>query len=131
MKSKKLCNARKQDGSKCEANALAGSEFCFFHDPSKSADRRAAQSLGGQGNRMKTLSETTPDVKIQNSADVVVLICDTINQVRKGAIDPRVANAVGYLANLATKALEQNDLETRIEKLEELFEERAAAGSGR
>lgn len=44
MKSKKLCKARKQDGSKCEASALAGSEFCFFHDPSRSADRRAAQS---------------------------------------------------------------------------------------
>ena len=58
MKSEKLCQARKQDGSKCEASVLAGSEFCFFHDPSKCADRRAAQSLGGQANRMRTLSET-------------------------------------------------------------------------
>jgi hypothetical protein len=128
---KKVCRARKQDGSTCGATALAGSEFCFFHDPSKAADRRAAQSLGGQGNRIRTLSEATPDVKIQNSGDVVALICETINQVRKGTIDPRVANAVGYLANLATKALEQNELETRIAKLEGLFEKRTAAVSGR
>jgi hypothetical protein len=37
---------------------------------------------------------------------------------------------VGYLANLATKALEQNELETRIAKLEDLLENRAAAVSG-
>jgi hypothetical protein len=131
MKTKKGCRASKQDGSACGATALSGSEFCFFHDPSKASDRRAAQSLGGQGNRIRTLSEATPDVKIENSADVVALICETINQVRKGCIDPRVANAVGYLANLATKAMEQNELETRIAKLEGLFERRTADLNGR
>jgi hypothetical protein len=52
---------------------------------------------------------------------VVRLILETINQVRKGAIDPRVANAVGYLANVVIKALEQDELEARIKKLEALL----------
>jgi hypothetical protein len=49
---------------------------------------------------MRTLDESVPDVKIENSGDVTALLSETVNQVRKGFIDPQVANAVGYLANL-------------------------------
>ena len=34
----------------------------------------------------------------------------------------RVANAVGYLANVAIKALEQADIESRLEALEAVLE---------
>ncbi len=131
MGTKRLCKASKSDGSKCEVAALADSEFCFFHDPSKTTDRKAAQSLGGHGNRMKTLDPRGPDVKIQNSADIIALLSETINQVLKGVIDPRVANAVGYLANIAIKAQEQNELEMRIRNLEANLENRMALVSGR
>lgn len=131
MKTKKLCRARKHDGSTCGATALAGSEFCFFHDPSKAADRRAAQSLGGQGNRMRTLGEAAPDVKLQDAGDVATFLCETMNQVRKGLIDPRIANTLGYLANLLVKAIDQNDLEMRVAKLEEVSEMQKAAVGGR
>lgn len=120
----RICKASKRAGSGCEAAALEGSDFCFFHDPSKAAERREAQALGGQRNRMKTLDPAIPDVKFESSAQVVALLSDTINQVRKGNIDPRIGNTVGYLANLLIKALEQNELETRIDRLEESLESR-------
>jgi len=47
-----------------------------------------------------------------------IRIPETINQVRKGQIDPRVANAVGYLANVLIRAVEQGDLEKRLDDLE-------------
>jgi hypothetical protein len=131
MKTNKPCKASKPNGSRCEATALAGSDFCFFHDPSRAADRREAQALGGQHNRMRTLDQALPDVKIENSGDVTALLSQTINQVRKGMIDPRVANAVGYLANLVIKTFEQNELEKRIARIEALHESRIAAVSGR
>ena len=112
------CTARTADGSSCRAAALPGSGLCFFHDPTKAEDRRTAQSLGGSRNRMKTLDADAPDVKVESCQDVVRLISETINQVRKGQIDPRVANAIGYLANVLIKAAEQGDLEKRIEDLE-------------
>jgi hypothetical protein len=93
-------------------------DFCFFHDPSKADERREAQSLGGQQNRMKTLDASAPDMKVEDCQDVVKLISETINQVRKGQIDPRVANAVGYLANVLIRAVEQGDLEKRLDDLE-------------
>ena len=58
------------------------------------------------------------------------MLSDTINQVRKGQIDPRVANAVGYLSNILIKALEQTEMEKRIEGLEALVRERQQAMTG-
>jgi hypothetical protein len=117
----KTCSATKPDQSKCQAAAMPGSEFCYFHDPSKAEERREAQSQGGRQNRVRTLEETAPDIKIEDSGDAIALISDTINQVRKGKIDPRVANSVGFLANILMKAVERNKLETRIEQLEALL----------
>jgi len=121
------CKAEKPDGARCSAAALPKSAFCFFHDPTAAAKRREAQALGGHQNRMKTLDETAPDVKVQDAGDVVTLISETINQVRKGKIDPRVADAVGYLSNILVKAVEQDKLESRIERLEALLGDRNPA----
>lgn len=115
------CTGKTSDGKRCRASAVSGSDFCFFHDPAKAAERRAAQSSGGSQNRMKTLAADTPDMKVEDCRDVVRLIGETINQVRKGELDPRVANAVGYLANVLVKAVQQGDMEERIAELESLI----------
>jgi hypothetical protein len=115
---KKPCQAKKPDGSSCQAAALPGSDFCFFHDPNRADERREANAAGGRQGKMKTLSADAPDVKVETCQDVVRLISETINQVRKGDLDPRVANAIGYLANVLIKAAEQGDLEKRVEDLE-------------
>jgi len=121
---KATCRAVKPEGSRCRAAALPGSGFCFFHDPAKAEDRRAAQSFGGSQNRMKTLAADAPDAKIADCRDVVTLLAETINQVRKGQVDPRVANAVGYLANVLIKAVEQGELEDRVADLESIMKGR-------
>jgi hypothetical protein len=120
----RLCAAVKRNAERCRTAALSGSDFCYFHDPAIAAERRDSQASGGSRHRIRTLDSTAPDVQIERCADVVVLVTQTINQVRKGAIDPRIANAVGYLANVVIKAFEREDLETRIERLEELLENR-------
>ena len=116
---KRPCKARTKDGTECQTPALAGSDFCFFHDPDKADERFEARAAGGRQNRMKTLSADAPDIQVESCS----LISETINQVRKGELDPRVANAVGYLANVLIRAVEQGDMEERIKSLE------AAVGS--
>ena len=115
---KRPCKARTKGGTECQTPALTGSDFCFFHDPDKAEDRFEARAAGGRQNRMKTLSADAPDVQVESCQDVVRLVSETINQVRKGDIDPRVANAVGYLANVLIRAVDQGELEKRIEDLE-------------
>jgi len=60
----------------------------------------------------------TPDAPLQSSRDVSVFLAESINAVRKGELDPRVANAVGYLASIQLRALEQGPTEQRIAALE-------------
>jgi hypothetical protein len=122
---KRQCEGVKPEGERCHAAALPESNFCFFHDPSKAAERHEAHAAGGRQNRMKTLDTATPDVEIKDCGDVVALLSATINQVRKGLIDPRVANSVGYLANQVVRVLAQNELEDRIQKLEQAIAHRS------
>ena len=73
---------------------------------------------------MATLPADVPDVTVEDGADVVKLLGATINQVRRGEIDPRVANAVGYLSNIVLSATGQRELESRLEELETLVKNR-------
>ena len=52
------------------------------------------------------------------------MLGETINQVRKGRVDPRIANAVGYLAGILLKGLEQGDTEKRLVELEQIVKGR-------
>ena len=120
------CSATKADGTHCQASALKDSEYCFFHDPAKAKERMAARKRGGQTGKAATLPATAPDLSLKDGRDVVVLLGQTINQVRRGEVDPRVANAIGYLTGVLLKALEAGDVEERLSFLEEAIAKRPA-----
>jgi hypothetical protein len=115
---KAQCRYKKPDGQRCQANAIAGSRLCFFHDPDRAADRRRAQQTGGLRNKGVLLPAETPDFELRKVRDVVALLGMTINQVRRGQIDPRISNAIGYLSVTLLKALEMGSLEARVSALE-------------
>ena len=58
------------------------------------------------------------DNPLRNTHEVVTLLSESINHVRRGQLDPRVANAVGYLSGILLKALEQGRTEERLKHLE-------------
>src|SRR5260370_38477333 len=102
-----FCRQVKPDGGKCHARRVADSDFCFFHDPEKGAEREAAQRAGGSKNKVAVLPSTAPDARLRDARDVVRLLAETINQVRRGEVDSKVANAVGYLGGLLMKAIHE------------------------
>jgi hypothetical protein len=118
----KTCTATKADGTRCDARPRTGSAFCFFHDPNASAARAAARRAGGRERSRKAavLPPDTPTRSLTSVADVVGLLGETINGVRRGELDPKVSNAVGYLAGLLLRALEQGDIEARLATLESI-----------
>jgi hypothetical protein len=63
------------------------------------------------------LPSDTPDHPLGDTNQVSVLLADSINRLRRGQLDPRVANAMGYLASVLLKALDQR-LEERLAHLE-------------
>ena len=116
------CKFIKQDNNQCEANAMQGNEFCFTHNPEVSEAKHQAVVKGGSS--PKKNYNPLPPIEISDSKSVVNLLATTINEVRQGTIDLRVANCVGYLAGHLIKALEVSDLEKRIEGIEKTIKER-------
>lgn len=125
------CKAKTKTGSPCKATAQAGSDFCFFHDPTKTKERQASKVKGGKSGKLATLAAVKPwrgqEVAVLQSPDVeelVALLADTIDDVRIGAIDPRIANSVGYLAGIILKAKEYDALNERLAAIEEALGKR-------
>jgi len=122
------CIAITKNGEHCKAPAQAGREYCFLHDPDKVDQAQAARSRGGAAiatldpKDYKPWRGTAGEVTVLKSPapqDVVNLLADTIDEVKTGRIDPRIANAVGYLAGMILKALEVEALEERLAAIEE------------
>ena len=63
----------------------------------------------------------TADHPLATPKDVSDLLAQSINQLRRGELDPKVANAVGYLSTVLLRALEQGPLEERMAKLEAML----------
>jgi transcriptional regulator with GAF, ATPase, and Fis domain len=120
------CEKIKSNGERCRAMAMAGSQYCFFHDPSVIEARKAAQRQGGQENGQEVLSADVADVPLHSGKDVAGFLAETINQVRKGQVSPKIASTVGYLSSLLMKALDTTDLEERLAKVEQVLQMRGA-----
>jgi hypothetical protein len=93
-----------------------------LHDPARAADRQEARRRGGRerSRRAAVLAEDTPDARLENLADVAVLLAETINEVRRGQLDARVGNCVAVLAGQFMRAVQGGELEERIRALEEM-----------
>jgi len=117
------CTYIKADGSRCRANARTGRDYCFIHDPDSAAEREAARSDGGKerSRRLTVLSVDAPDVRVGSAADITTLLTETMSHVRRGQIAVPVANSVGYLAGITLKALQRDDLEQRVARLESVL----------
>ena len=123
------CIQFKPDGSRCRANARTGRDYCFTHDPESAAEREAARVSGGRERTRRTnvLSADTPDMSVGTAAHIITLIGDTVNQVRKGELDVSIANSVGYLSGIALKALQRDDVDQRLARLESILDRRRAS----
>ena len=112
----KQCSYTKEDGQQCSAWALKGKDYCFRHDPDSRALSLEASRRGGL---VKKIEIETPLEAIPVSApkDVVVLLTKTINEVRQGKLDPRIANTIGYLAGVLVRALEVAEVARKVDEV--------------
>lgn len=102
----------------CGANAMKNSNFCYLHNPDISNEEKQKAQIKGGLNRSVRVNQSLPFIKIENSKDITKLLAETINQVRDGSLDCRIANTIGFLAGITLKAFETSNLEERINKIE-------------
>jgi len=114
------CVYKKENGGQCQANAMTNSDYCYMHNPDISEKEKMEAKIRGGSNRSMIIKNPLPELQIKKIPDVALLIVDTINRVRAGEMDVRVANCLGFLSDKLIKALEVSDLEERFEKLEQI-----------
>lgn len=116
------CTATNRHGKPCEAYAVAGSEFCFAHDPTLRAKRKEARSAGGKARHRRHITWADDDlraaVRIRSVADVLALLeRATVDELRLENSHNR-NRTIASLATAALRALEVGELEQRIAALE-------------
>ena len=122
---KETCVSKtKSNGCRCQAMAMDGSLYCFFHDPATQTARKAAQRQGGQANGPAVLPAEAADLPLKSGKDVAAFLEETINQVRKGRLSPKIATTVGYLTSVLMKTLETRDIEERLARVEQALKTR-------
>jgi general stress protein YciG len=116
---KKRCKGVTKNGTACTAWAMEGG-LCYFH-----ANPDKASELGKRGGRARSptgssggAAEYIARRPLKSVDDVTKLLADTINDLRSGAIDSRLANTVGFLATGMLKAIQQGDMEGRLRAME-------------
>jgi hypothetical protein len=74
--------------------------------------RRPRGSAGGKRNRHWKIEDgDLPQIPLKSIGDVSGLLEETINRVRQGPFDLRVANAIGFLAGILLKAIDSGRIE--------------------
>jgi hypothetical protein len=114
------CSHVRANGNRCGGFAVSGSAYCFAHAPEQAAKRDEARRKGGRAGKSPTVGGAL--LPVRSLDDVLGLVETSINDVRAGRLDPRTANAVGYLANVALKAIEGGDVQRRLDVLESVLE---------
>lgn len=127
----KKCEFQKKNGDRCDADAQTSKSLCVFHDPARASDGQRARRAGGitRSSAAAVLPTDTPDQPLGDTNQVSVLLADSINRLRRGQLDPRIANAMGYLASVLLKALESGKLEGRLAHLEAIMSRNNGSGT--
>jgi hypothetical protein len=106
------CQAATKAGTACQAAVLPGRKWCHFHDPDRAAQRAADCRKAGKARSKPAavLPPDTPDIPVTSAAEVVLLLARSINDVRKGALDPKVVNCISNTASVLLRALDDGEL---------------------
>ncbi len=124
MAGDRRCEHVHEDGTPCKAAPMSGSGFCWFHDPAHAEARTEARRRGGHASiRRQVLDADAPDLTLDNVRDVLDGIESTVNLVRKGRLDNRAGNCIGYLLGIALKALETEEVSVKVRELERRLDE--------
>lgn len=114
------CSAIKRNGARCTASVRPGDEWCWNHDPANADKRRRNASRAGKS----TGGREIKDLK-QRISDVIDAVLDGSQDRGRAAVAIQGFNSLRSVLELERKVKETDELEQRIEDLEQ------AAGDGK
>jgi hypothetical protein len=119
----KPCKAKTKNGKRCGGYAVAGSDFCFTHDPARARERATARKRGGMAQAIpKVAGEWTK--KIESIGDLIELlnlvILDTWQQENTAARSRALLAAI----DTGARCLTAGEFEARLAALETILKNR-------
>jgi len=111
------------DGEQCGAYARTDKEYCFSHDPESREAKLEAVKKGGLVKKVR-VDQALATVVITSPRDIVTLLATTIEEVRTGRIDPRIANTIGFLAGHLTRAFEVAEMDQKLDEIRAVIKQR-------
>lgn len=87
--------------------------------------REGLMMVEGQGEPEESIAVVallppdTPDRPLENGRDVSKFLAESINQLCRGQLDPKVANALGYLTSVLLRSFEQDRTQEPSSNLED------------
>lgn len=111
------CKQIKRDKVRCGGHATDDG-FCYFHSPHiPETQKRESRVRGGEG-RAGRVSEPLQAFQIESTKQLLELLNATVQEVRQGKIDCRVANTIGFLSGHMMRAFEIDGVEKRLTEIE-------------
>jgi len=125
------CEALTLSGNPCQAPTLAGSRFCWSHDPTNEKAADAARRAGGaqRARQMDRSGCGAPEPMptwwpLVNAAHVRAGLAYVVQETLSGNLPARDANAAAGALSALVGALRATDLERRLELIERTLEHR-------
>ena len=110
------CHGMNKQGQPCGARATE-SGYCYLHaHPEMAAQLGRA---GGRQNRHVVEGVTTPLSALDTSSGVMAAIAQVIIDVHAKRLPPRIATSVAPLLNTLLRALDTEEQDKRLRRLEE------------
>ncbi len=113
------CAASKPNGEPCERIVGASQRYCYAHDPARSEERRRNASRGGKS---KGNSEIA-DLKAQLRKLAADVLSGEVGR-SEAAVVNQILNTRARLIELERKIKEAEELEARMEALEDVLKTR-------
>jgi len=114
------CDGIKRDGGRCTVVVGPEQSHCYQHDPARSQERKRNASKGGRSKGNPKLARL--DKQLED------LVADTLEgKVERGvaAVVNQIINTRARLVELERKIKEAEELEARLEALEDVLKRRA------
>jgi hypothetical protein len=118
------CQGIKRDGGRCTASVAPGVQWCFNHDPERAADRKRNASRAGKSSGGREIR----DLK-RRISDLVDAVLEGSQDRGRAAVAIQGLNALRGVLELERKIRELDELEARIEALEQTREGGRAWGA--
>ncbi len=117
-----VCHFLKGDGARCAAPPLREGDFCLMHSPEHAAEVAEGRRLGGLRRRREVAIGGAYDFDGLTSVPQVRRLLD-VAAVDTLGLENSLGRSrtLGYLAQIALKALEVGELEARLAAIEEVL----------